>query len=96
MVDGDDGLVGTQVFKLFNHIYQQNDVWFVYGNYIKSFLGIAGSSRKIDPNIVDSGTARKQADISSLPVSHLKTFYNELFLKIPDKDLMHPGSSKYF
>ena len=39
LIDGDDGLVGTQVFKLFNHFYQTTDSWFIYSNYITSVLG---------------------------------------------------------
>jgi hypothetical protein len=34
ILDGDDGLVGTQTLKLFNHFYQTTDSWFVYANFI--------------------------------------------------------------
>lgn len=36
IIDGDDGLVGTQTLKLFNHFYQTENVWFAYGNYMKT------------------------------------------------------------
>ena len=32
IIDGDDGIVGTQTLKLYNHIYQTTDSWVAYGN----------------------------------------------------------------
>ena len=43
VVDGDDELIGRQVFKLFNSIYQKYDVWFVYTNFINSNGGFGFS-----------------------------------------------------
>ena len=34
IVDGDDQLVGRQVFKLYNAVFQKEKVWFVYSNFI--------------------------------------------------------------
>ena len=40
-IDGDDALIGKQVFNLYNHIYYNNpDAWFVYSN----FLAVNGSA----------------------------------------------------
>jgi hypothetical protein len=40
-IDGDDALIGEQVFNLYNHIYHNNpDAWFVYTN----FLAVNGSA----------------------------------------------------
>lgn len=36
IVDGDDELIGTQTFKLFNSIYQSKDLWVVYSNFLTS------------------------------------------------------------
>lgn len=36
IVDGDDQLVGKQVFKLFNSVFQKENVWFAYSNFIDS------------------------------------------------------------
>lgn len=34
-IDGDDALVGKQVFNLFNKLYHDNpEAWFVYTNFI--------------------------------------------------------------
>lgn len=34
VVDGDDELIGRQVLKVFNSIFSQQDIWFVYSNFI--------------------------------------------------------------
>ena len=44
IVDGDDELIGKQVFKLFNSIYQNEELWIVYTNFITE-KGLVGSSR---------------------------------------------------
>jgi hypothetical protein len=44
VVDGDDELLGRQVFRLFNAIFQSKNVWFVYTNYLPSG-GYVGYSR---------------------------------------------------
>lgn len=42
-VDGDDALIGRQVFNLFNRLYYQNpNAWFLYANYIS----VEGNSKK--------------------------------------------------
>jgi hypothetical protein len=50
IVDGDDELIGRQVFKLFNAIYQKGNLSSVYTNYItntysdyNSFIGMSRS-----------------------------------------------------
>ena len=39
---------------------------------------------------------RKQANKDDWPVSHLKSFYTELFLRVPIKDLMFPEYAGFF
>ena len=34
VVDGDDELIGRQVFKLFNAMFQSTGAWFVYSNFL--------------------------------------------------------------
>lgn len=35
IVDGDDEIIGRQVFKHFNQIFSTKDVWVAYSNFIK-------------------------------------------------------------
>lgn len=47
-VDGDDALIGKQVFNVINRVYNKNkDAWFVYSNYL-SIMGKADGARNAD------------------------------------------------
>ena len=52
IVDGDDYLIGKQVFKLFNSQFQYHGSWFVYSNFI-SFTGTIGYSRKYKQEVIE-------------------------------------------
>ena len=43
ILDGDDELVGSQVFKLFNSRYQIKDNWIVYTSFFTSKLSYGNS-----------------------------------------------------
>lgn len=51
IVDGDDQLVGRNVFKLFNSQFQAKKSWFVYSNFM-SFVGTIGYSRPFKKQIM--------------------------------------------
>jgi hypothetical protein len=36
VVDGDDELLGKQVFHFFNAVFQQKDLWLAYSNFMTS------------------------------------------------------------
>ena len=44
IVDGDDEIIGRQVFKHFNQIFSTHDVWVAYTNFITG-RGTIGYSR---------------------------------------------------
>jgi hypothetical protein len=46
-VDGDDELIGRQVFKLYNALFQNTDAYFVYTNFLISKKNEIGYSRSI-------------------------------------------------
>ncbi len=47
-IDGDDALIGKQVFNLFNRIYNQNpQAWFVYMNFVQIRGSDTGDGRTI-------------------------------------------------
>ena len=53
-VDADDSLIGNQVFKLVNSIYQKNsDKWAVYFNFISMQDGIPYMVNSFSGNIPD-------------------------------------------
>jgi hypothetical protein len=77
-IDGDDELIGRQVFKIYNAIMQQNKVWFVYSTLISSDQEI-GFSKPVPRLELDSDRYRKG---SVKYISHLRAFYVKLFLLI--------------
>ena len=44
VIDGDDYLLGNQVFKLFNAVFSENDSWVAYSNFL-TVNGRIGYSR---------------------------------------------------
>jgi hypothetical protein len=81
IVDGDDELVGRQVFKLFSAVFQKNDLWFMYTNFLN--LGSVGYSRAFPQNVIDENKYRTYPFVTS----HLRGFYTQLFLNIKEDDL---------
>jgi hypothetical protein len=54
-IDGDDSLIGKQVFNLFNRLYHDNpQAWFVYTNFISIRGEEEGDGRVISLNISKS------------------------------------------
>ena len=51
IVDGDDELIGRQVLKHFNAIFQEKKVWFMYTNFISPH-GTVGYSRPFKGNTI--------------------------------------------
>ena len=51
VVDGDDQLIGRQVFKLFNAVMHREKVWFAYSNFLDSSKNV-GFSRAIPSSAV--------------------------------------------
>lgn len=82
IVDGDDELLGRQVFKLFNAKFQANNLYFMYTNFL-SMAGKAGYSRPFPRRIIEQNSYRKYPFVTS----HLRAFYTKLFLNIRDFDL---------
>lgn len=82
IVDGDDELVGRQVLKLFNAVFQEKKLWFVYSNFLSTVGGI-GYSRPFPSQVIERNHYRKYPFVTS----HLRAFYTKLFLNIKEEDL---------
>ena len=82
VVDGDDELLGRQVLKLFNAVYSEKGVWFMYTNFLGS-IGRVGYSRPYHPSIIEDNSYREY----SFAVSHLRSYYTQLLLNVKDEDL---------
>jgi hypothetical protein len=91
IIDGDDELVGRQVFKLFNAAFQSQDAWFVYSNFIDIASKNVGYSRLFPKGIMEQNSYRDYLFLTS----HLRAFYTKLFLRIREEDLKDM-SGKYY
>lgn len=83
VVDGDDELIGSQVLKLFNAVFQEKKVWLAYSNSLTS-TGKIGYSRPYHPDIIEENTYR----LYDFTVSHLRAYYTSLFLEVNKSDLL--------
>ena len=93
IIDGDDYLIGRQVFKLINARYQSEKLLALYTNHL----------RVHEPIYLKVGTCidypekvkklRSYRHFSIFPASHLRTFYVDLYWRINIKDLRdHKGN----
>lgn len=81
-IDSDDGLIGAQVFKVINSQYQDPSVWFLYSRYVltennhqKLYNGFSQPLR--------TKTSDYRNTIKLWDVSHIRTFRQKVFSKIP-------------
>jgi hypothetical protein len=81
-VDGDDELIGTYVFKLFNAIYQSKNPGFAYSNHVyyaedEGYIS-KGYSEAYSTLSIQKQNYRKVIQ----KFGHLRSFRTELFLRI--------------
>jgi len=81
-VDGDDELLGRQVLRLFNAIFQEKKVWFMYTNYLPKDAYV-GYSQEIPEDVIKGNNYRDY----KYSTSHLRAYYTQLFRNIKDSDL---------
>lgn len=108
-IDGDDALIGKQVFNLFNREYQKSDVWFLYSNFIQIEGDLEGDGRKISMDmrkakagpsahipkeIHESNTYR--TEMWWWCTSELRTYLYDLYIKIPVDYLIDKQTGKYY
>jgi hypothetical protein len=79
IVDGDDELLGRQVLKLFNAVFQSTKAWFVYSNFL-NIQGMVGYSRPYPAHIRTGNKYRQYPFVTS----HLRAFYTQLFLNVKE------------
>lgn len=82
VVDGDDELIGRQVLKLLNVIYQKTGAWVVYSNFITE-EGKLGYSRPYPKRIIEGNLYRRYPFVAS----HLRSAYTSLLRAIKEEDL---------
>lgn len=93
-IDGDDWLLHPFVLQYLNQVYQNEDIWMTYGQYIHYPSGELGGhyQLELDSQVDASNSYRMHA----FPYSHLKTYKAFLLDKVTDADLIDPITGKYF
>jgi len=93
-IDGDDWLLHPFVLQYLNQIYQNEDIWMTYGQYIHYPAGELGGhyNLELDSQVDATNSYRTH----TFPYSHLKTYKAFLLDKITDADLIDPTTGKYF
>ncbi len=89
-VDGDDEIIGRQVLKLLNAVYQETGAWIVYSNFITE-EGRVGYSKPYPRRVVEGNLYRQYPFVAS----HLRSLYSQLVRNINEADLMD-GNGTYF
>ncbi len=110
-IDGDDGLIGNQVFNLFNRLYYNNpEAWYVYTNYIhitgEDSGDGRGRSKEIEMTNATAGICKEiptqmiqrnayRTEVAWM-TSMLRTYLRDLYVKIPLSYVLDIESGKYF
>lgn len=93
-IDGDDWLLHPFVLQYLNQVYQDDNIWMTYGQYIHYPSGELGGHYYLQlDDYVDSTNSYRQ---HAFPYSHLKTYKAFLLDNITDADLIDPVTGKYF
>ncbi len=87
IVDGDDGLANTGVFKYLNEVYSDPNVWLTYGQFKHLSNGQVGFCRAMPEDVYKNNFFRGYKHIPS----HLRTCRAWLFKRIKKEDLMING-----
>ena len=95
-IDADDELIGSQVLKLFNALYQAKpDVWFIYTNNVLLQQALRqplmGTSQEINSKYLAIHTLR----LHLFTISSIRSFTRKLFMKLDVDDLKEANGSFY-
>jgi hypothetical protein len=82
IIDGDDELIGKQVLKLYNAVFQEKGVYFLYSNFL-SFTNTIGLSRAFPESVIEKNDYRSYPFLTS----HLRAFYTKLLANVAEEDL---------
>ena len=94
-IDADDALIGRQVMKLMNALYQSSDDWLIYSNFASDTTENVqfGFSGPIAQQILESNSYRTYL---AWLTSHMRTYLRELYMKIPKEYLLESETKFYW
>ena len=94
LLDGDDVLIGRQVFSLLNAVYQKEKIALTYGQFllVRNNQITSGFSREIPYGYLQDGKFRQ---LRGFFTSHLKTMYVDVMRAIKESDLQYANGTYY-
>lgn len=93
-IDGDDWLLHPFVLQYLNEIYQDENIWMTYGQYVHYPSGEVGGHYSL--HLQDSVDILNSYRTNVFPYSHLKTYKAFLLDNITDEDLTDVNTGAYF
>ena len=93
-IDGDDWLLHPFVLQYLNEIYQDENIWMTYGQYIHYPSGEVGGHYSL--HLQDTVDILNSYRANVFPYSHLKTYKAFLLDNITDEDLTDTNTGAYF
>ena len=92
VLDADDWLSSPDVLSYLNTVYQENDCWMTYGNYMYYPFGDLGVEPSEYPrDVVQNNSYRED----KWRASHLRTFKKKLWDKIDQQDFIDEDNEYY-
>lgn len=85
-LDGDDWFIDAHVLSYLNEVYQDDNVWMTYGQYMR-YPDNECLLRLLPQEVINAGKARYWGFITS----HLRTCYAALYQRIEKEDLLCKG-----
>jgi hypothetical protein len=83
IVDGDDSIIGSQVFQILNAVYKKQSNWYVYSNYI-SYYPQNGRYFGGGASAAFVGSTDNYRTLEAIWVtSHIRTFRRKLMDAVP-------------
>ena len=94
-MDADDSLIGRQVMKLMNALYQISSNWLIYTSFIQAEYPSQdpGYSQEINKEVLARNSYRTE---QAWVTSHLRTYLRDLYVKIPKEYFLEEEGKFYF
>lgn len=93
-IDGDDWLLHPFVLQYLNQVYQNDNIWMTYGQYIHYPSGELGGHYHL--HLDSQVDATNSYRMHTFPYSHLKTYKAFLLDQVTDDDLIDTETGNYF
>ena len=96
-LDVEDELVGSQVLRLFNALYQQHpDTWLIYSNSLHVNDVDREVKKGFSSDLNPTSFITHQVQFETQKISHLRTFRRKLYGKVREEEFKDKDGSVHF